>query len=156
MKVRKMEIEEKFVEMERIAIWPELFSEVMKKWVAGEGRYTPVGFVLEKEGEIIGGAVLEVQDHLSPEQVILQLEGFFVREGYRRQGFGRKLLDESLRAARDEYQKKGLKVVGILIETTSLNEGAVTFYKNSLNFPYSIVTQKMGKVDTTVFLVSCE
>jgi len=158
MEVRRIKPEEEksFLRMEREMLYPELSLKKMQQWVDGEGSYAPLIFVLDEAGEIVGGAVWEIYEHLDATQIVLHLDAFFIKEKWRGQGFGRQLLNESLAAARIEYWEKGLRLVGFIIETTSLAEGAVDFYRKALNFPYSLVTRRMGKADVTVFLVTCE
>lgn len=128
MKVRKMrpEEEEIVVRMERKAIYPELSLKKMQQWIDGEAIYNPLTFVLENKGEIIGGVRWEIQDYLDETRIILHLDGLFIEEKWRKQRLGRRLLLESLDAAKLYYQNQGLKVMGLLIQTT---EEAARFYQ---------------------------
>lgn len=156
MEIRKIRPEEEreFLQLEHETIYPELKKREFQRWIEGEGRYRILSFVLEEKEEIVGGAVWEIQDHLGPTQIALQLDAIFIKEGWRRKGLGRQLFYQSLELAKKEYMKSGLKPVGILIQTTSLDRGAVDFYRSILkNFSYSEVTQKMDGAEVTVFLV---
>jgi GNAT superfamily N-acetyltransferase len=151
--------EETFLGSEKEAIYPELSDEGMRRWVGGEEPYASLLFVLDDEGSIVGGAVWNAQDHLDSIRVVLQLDAIFVKRERRHQGLGYHLLGRSLAAARAHYAKYGLKVVGFLIQTTDLDESAADFYRNSLEklgLSYSMTSQRMGKTNVTVFLVSCE
>ena len=99
-----------------------------------------------------------MQDHLDSIRVVLQLDAIFVKRERRRQGLGYQLLQKSLAEARAHYSDYGLTVVGLLIQTTDLDEGAADFYRSSLDaldMSYSVVNQRMGEDIVTVFLVAC-
>lgn len=117
-----------FLALEREAIYPELPEDVWNDWINGEEGYEPLCYVLKGEdGEIIGGAVFEIQDHLTPEEVVLQFDALFVKESQRRKGYGGQLITEALEMARLEYKKRGLCAVALLAQNTSLDIGAREF-----------------------------
>jgi len=145
----------KFLKEERKAIYPELTIKQFQDWVDGENPpYALLQYALVDDSqEIIGGAVVEVHDHLDEKRVLLVLDAIWVKSGWRRKGLGRQLLQETFEEARRYYQKHGLNPVGIMIQTTSLDEGAAEFYHQSINPPYSVTEQEMDGVKIVVFLV---
>jgi len=109
---------------------------------------------LSINNEIVGGAVWEIQDILERNKIILQLDALFVRKGHRRKGYGTKIFEESLKQAIEWY--KGFKIVGLVIQTTSL-EGTKEFYEKTLKrlrLSNSVAKQKVGDIEIIVFLIS--
>lgn len=159
-RVRRMEAgEEKlFLELKKGVLYPFLSKEAMEEWIKGEGVAAPLCFVLvdKNEGDkIIGGLVLEIQDFLGNQEILLQLDIFFVLPEYRRKGWGTELLCKSLFLAGEFYSKENLRVSGLLVQTTGLNKGAANFYRNFCRFfSYCQMTQKMGTREVTIFLIS--
>ena len=146
-----------FLEQERKAIYPDLGRRAFDAWIQGMPLYQPLYIGLVTEDELIGGAVVEIQDFLTKDEILLQLDALWIKEAWRRRGLGSLLLQETFKKARSYYQRYQMNPIGILIQTTSLDEGAETFYRKFLttHYPFKETKLKMGGgVEIICFLVS--
>jgi len=139
--------EEWFARETRGEIYPFLSP---RRWSQWEGKGFPVRFVLKRDGILAGGTAFDVYDILNTEAVVLDLDIFFVREGFQRQGLGQHLLLEGLCLARHYYRRRyRWRVVGLLIETI----GAADFYKKVLSragYNFSLMEAAYPEIGTTV------
>ena len=148
-----------FLEQERKAIYPDLGRRAFDAWIQGRPLYQPLYIGLVTEDELlIGGAVVEIQDFLKKDEILLQLDALWIKETWRRRGLGSLLLQRTFEEAQSYYQRHLLKACGILIQTTSLDEGAETFYRKFFrryNYKFKETKLKMGGgVEIICFLVS--
>ncbi len=116
--------------------YEEIYRRFLLKQV--KGRVSTV-FVAEKEGRIIGHIMLEIK--LMPPVYEIDREGFvdelFVKEGFRRQGVGTRLLEEGEKWAR----KKGMRQFSL--HANARNSTARKAYKS---FGLEDLTIKMSKL----------
>jgi aminoglycoside 6'-N-acetyltransferase I len=107
----------------RLLLWPEAGSEDLSREMDGmlEDEMTPV-FVLERPGGSLGG-FLEAGTRKYAEGCVTApvgyIEGWFVDEDLRRQGYGHQMI----RAAEDWARSQGLKEMGS--DTWLNNEGSI-------------------------------
>ena len=88
-------------------------------------KLVPHGFVAEAAGEIVGFAALEIYS-----RKLAEVQCMAVREGYQKQGLGRKLVDACVERAREEQ-------VFELLAITSSDD-----FLRSCGFNYSLPDQR--------------
>ncbi|MCD6094888.1 GNAT family N-acetyltransferase [bacterium] len=150
---------EEFLKEEQRSIYPDVSPAVFRSWIEmKEPPYRALYIGLFERRVLIGGSVTQIQDFLSPEKILLQLDALWIKEDWRRRGLGSLLLQETFQKARSYYQRYQMNPIGILIQTTSLDEGAETFYKKFFDrFHYEFDQVKLnirGGVEIICFLVS--
>ncbi len=119
---------------------PGVSDEVARKYREAVGRADAMVAVAEDGGKIVGMAYAEPQtpSRFSDERS-LEVSGVIVREGRRREGIGRLLMQEAVRFARE----KGLRWV--TLHTFGPNKDAMEFWEN-LGFSQRVV-QLSSQVD---------
>lgn len=155
MQVRRVKAKEQSLMLEgaRDNIWTSLPIETMKAWWEEDGPYKPNSFFVTDEQEnVVGAASWSIYDHYSAEEIVLDLELFYIQENQKRKGLGRQLFCESLVQTRRALESHDLLVVGLFIESTV--EGAPFYRKvlGELKFPFSELSRRIGKLNPTVFL----
>lgn len=134
MKIREIEDEDvnSVIEILRDEVYDGLSFKKMKEWFVDIGNFPYAQhFVAEKEEEIVGIISWILRDRYG-KQAALDIQWMAIDEDYQKQGIGRQLVLDTLESVVFNWNKRGIMVTAVRVETDEENEGAQHFYSKVL------------------------